>query len=94
MTVLEHDLGAPEVRDQRLYRLLDDEPHAHGRGKVVHDVAFVDELVDDRRMQHRVDDEVETRSITEILDVVERSGREIVEHPDLVALIQEQLREV
>ena len=45
-------------------------------------------------MEHRVDDEVETRSIAKMLDVVERPGREVVQNPDLVAFVQEQLREM
>ena len=94
VAVLEHDLGAAQVRDERLHRLLDDQPHADRRGEVVDDVALVDELVDDRPVQHRVDDEVEVRAVAEMLDVVERSGREVVEHPDLVAFVEQQLGEV
>ena len=59
--VLEHDLGAAEVGDERPHGLLDDEPHADRGGEVVDDVAAVDELVHDRRREHRVDDEVEAR---------------------------------
>jgi hypothetical protein len=32
---------------------------------------------------------VEVVAIAEMLDVVQRSGREIVEHPDLVAFIEQ-----
>ena len=48
-----------QVRDERVHRLLDDQPHADGGGEVVDDVALVDELVHDRRVEHGVDDEVE-----------------------------------
>ena len=61
VAVLEHDLGALEVRDERVHRLLDDQPHADGRGEVVDDVALVHELVDDAELEHGVDDEVEVR---------------------------------
>ena len=94
VAVLEHDLGAAQVRHERLHRLLDDEPHADRRCEVVDDVALVDELVDDRPVQDGVDDEVELVAVAEVLDVVERSGREVVEHPHLVALVEQELGEV
>jgi predicted glycoside hydrolase/deacetylase ChbG (UPF0249 family) len=56
---------------------------------VVDDVALVDELVDDRPVQHRVDDQMEVLAVAEMLDVVERAGREIVEYPDLVTFIEQ-----
>ena len=89
VAVLEHDLRSAQVRHERLHRLLDDEPHADRRGQVVDDVALVDELVDDRPVQHRVDDQVEVLAVAEMLDVVQRAGREVVEHPDLVAFIEQ-----
>jgi hypothetical protein len=73
---------------------LDDEPYAHGRRQVVHDVALVDELVDHRPVQDGVDDEVETVPFAEMLDVLERAGGEVVEHPHLVSLVEQELRQV
>ena len=49
VAVLEDDLGPLNVRDQRVHRLLDDQPHADCRGEVVDDVALVDELAHDGR---------------------------------------------
>ena len=59
VAVLEHDLRALEVGHERVHRLLDDQPHAHGRSEVVDDVALVDELVDDSAVEHGIDDEME-----------------------------------
>ena len=59
VAVVEHDLRSLDVRDERVHGLLDDQPDADGGREVVDDVALVDELVDDGRLQHRVDDEVE-----------------------------------
>ena len=92
--VLEHDLGAAEVRDERAHGLLDDQPHADRCREVVDDVAAVDELVHDGRREHRVDDEMEPRPVAEMGDVVERAGGEVVEDPDLVLLVEEELGEV
>ena len=89
VAVLENDLGAAQVRHERLHRLFDDESHSDGRGQVVHDVALVDELVDDRPVENGVDDEVEAVAIAKVLDVVERSRREVVEHPHLVPFIEQ-----
>ena len=44
---VEHDLGAADVREQRLERPVDDELHADGRGEVHDDVDVLHEL-DDR----------------------------------------------
>jgi hypothetical protein len=57
--VVEHVLGAVEVRHDRVHRALDDQARADGRGEVVHDVDLVHELVDDRVRQDGVDDEME-----------------------------------
>ena len=94
VTVLEDDLGATQVRHERLHGLLDDQTDTHRRGEVVDHVAFVDELVDDRPVEYGVHDEMKSVTIPEVLDVVERSGRKIVEHPYLVSFVEQQLREV
>jgi hypothetical protein len=94
MAVLEHDLRAAQVRDEGLDRLFDDQPHADSGREVVHDVAFVDELVDGRPVEYRVDDEMEPLSVAKMLDVLQRARGEIVEHPDLVPFVKKELGEV
>ena len=94
VAVVEHDLGALDVRDHRVHRLLDDQAHADGGGEVVDDVALVDELADDRPGEHRVDDEVEARVLAQVGDVVDAAGREVVEREDLPALLEQRLAEV
>ena len=82
VAVLEHDLGALEVRDQGVHRLLDDEPDADGRCKVVDDITLVYELVDDGGLST----ESTTRWICvagQVLDVRQRARGEVVERPDL-----------
>ena len=93
--VVEHDLGALEVRDERVHRLLDDQPHADRRRQVVDDVALVHELVDDRRLEHRVDDEVEVaaRRIRCSTFRIE-PGREVVERVDLPAVVEQPFAEM
>src|SRR5215208_581707 len=94
VAVLEDRLGAADVRDHRVHRLLDDQPHADRGSEVVHDVALVDELADDRGRQHRVNDEVEPRPVAQLLDVAMSPGREIVEDVDLLTLLEQLLGEV
>src|SRR5439155_8778124 len=72
----------------------DDQAYADRRREVVHDVALVDELADDRRREHRVDDKVESRVVPERLDVAVGAGREVVDDEDLGASIEEIFREV
>ena len=69
--MLEHDLRALEVRDERVDGLLDDEPDAHRGCEVIDDVALVDELVDHGAVEHRVDDEMEVAIPAQVLDVAE-----------------------
>jgi hypothetical protein len=45
-------------------------------------------------VQDGVDDEMEPVTVAEVLDVLERAGREVVEDPHLVSLVEEELREV
>ena len=92
--VVEHDLRPLEVRDERVDGLLDDQPHADRRRQVVDDVALVHELVDDRRLEHRVDDEVEVLAGHQVLDVPHRARREVVERVDLRAFAQKSLAEM
>ena len=59
VAVVEDDLGALDVRDERAHGLLDDEPHADRRARDGRRRRNVHELVHDRRLEHRVDDEME-----------------------------------
>jgi len=74
--------------------LLDDEPNADGGREVIDEVALVDQLVDDLPVEDGVDDEMEAFVVAEVLHVGERARREVVEHPHLVAFIEQQLGEV
>ena len=74
MAMLEHELCATEIRDERPDGLLDDQAHPHRRGKVIDDVAAVDQLVHHCRLQDAVDDQVEAVAIAEVLDVLQRPG--------------------
>jgi len=94
LAVLEDGLRPVDVRDERVHRLLDDQPHADRGGEVVHDVAAVDELVDDRRLQHRVDHEVEVAALAQVRDVSLRAGGEVVEDADFAARGGEGARDV
>ena len=52
------------------------------------------ELVDDGAVQDGVDDEMELGPVAEPLDVRERPGGEVVERPDLVAGVEQELAEM
>src|SRR5262249_29887462 len=92
--VLEHVLGALNVGQQRVPRLLDDQTGADPGGKWVADVALVDELRDDRGREDRPEDRGEGGSLLEGRDIRARARREVVEHEALRAGIEEKLREV
>src|SRR6266536_759016 len=94
VAVIEHGLGALDVRHERVDGLFDDEPHSDRRREVEHDVAAVHELVDDRRLEHGVHYEVEVAALAQMRDVALRAGREIVEDEDLPALFEKELREM
>ena len=89
--MVEHVLRPLDVRDERVHRLLDDEPHAHRGRKMEDDVAAMYELVHDGRLEHRVDDEVEVAPFAQVGDVPLRPCREVVEHEDLPACVEEDL---
>ena len=61
---------------------------------MVDDVDLVDELVDDRRVQNRIDDEVEVAPARKVRHVVDRARREVVEYPHLPTVLEEELAEV
>jgi hypothetical protein len=74
-------------------RLLDNQTDSDGRGEVIDDVAFVDELSNDRRRQDGVDDEVEAGPLAEVRDILDRAGREVVEGEGLPAIVEKEFRE-
>ena len=92
--VLEHVLGALDVRKQRSAGLLDDQAYAYGSGQVVHDVAPVHELADDGLREHGVDHEVEALAVAEVEDVRLLAGREVVESEDFHSFVEEELGQV
>ena len=71
MAMLEDELCATEIRDERPHGLLDDQAHPNRCGKVIDDVAAVDQLVHHRRLQDAVDDQVEAVAIAKVLDVLQ-----------------------
>ena len=87
--MLEHELGAPKIRHERPNRLLDDQPHTDCSRQVIDDVAAIHELVDDRRLEDAVDDEMKALTVAEMLDVLQRPCREIIENPHVPAVIEE-----
>jgi hypothetical protein len=94
VAVAEDGLCPLHVRHHRPHRLLDDEPDADSGGQVIDDVALVNELADDGRSQHRVHDEVELAPTLQVLDVLLRPGRQIVEGVDLAPLLEQELGEM
>jgi len=92
--VVEHVLRSLDVRHERVHGLLDDEAHADRGREVVDDVAAMHELVHDRRLEHRVDDEMEVAPVAQMRDVSLGPGGEIVEDEHLHAPVEEQLGEV
>src|SRR4051794_23398550 len=94
IAVLQHVLRPLDVRDECVHRLLDDQPYADGGCEVEDDVAAMHELVDDRRLQHGVDDQMEVAALAEMRDVPLGARREIVECEDLPAVAEEEPREV
>ena len=92
--VLEDDFGAVHVGFDRVHRLLDDQLHADGGREVKHDVAAIDQLREQRFVRDRVDRVGKTRAALEMGDVVDRSGRQVVEHDDLVPIVEQPLGEM
>ena len=66
VAVFEHRLGALDVRDHRVDRLLDDQPDADGSREMEDHIAPMGELADDRVRQDGVDDEVKVRPLAEL----------------------------
>ena len=92
--MLQDDLGAVHVGLDRVHRLLDDQLDADRGRQVDHDVGAVDELGEQRLVLDAVDRVVEAGLPLEVRDVVDRSGRQVVEDEDLVAALEERLAQV
>ena len=90
--VLEHDLGAVHVGLDRVDRLLDDQLDADRGGEMEDHVAAIDQLREQRLVGDRVDEVLEAGPPFEMRDVVDRSGRQVVEDQHLVALRRAALR--
>ena len=71
-----------------------DQADADSCGQVVDDIALVDELGHDGRGEDRVHHEVEIGMVAEVRDILDRAGREVVEHEHFRALVQEELGQV
>jgi len=59
-----------------------------------YDVRRVDERRDGVPVRRRADDDGEARPANEMLDVLEAAGREIVEHVDFPAAVEQRFSEV
>src|SRR5207302_511765 len=90
----EHDLGEADVGLDGADRRLDDQLDADGGGEVVDLVAAVDELGHQVMVGAGVDGVVEAIVGLEVPDVVDTSGRQIVDDVDLVTAAQKLLRQV
>ena len=91
LACFEHDLGAVDVGFDRVHRRFDDQLDADGGGEMDDDVAAIDELGEHRLVRDGVDGVVELRVRLEVRDVVDRSGRQIVEREDFVAALEQRL---
>ena len=92
--VLEHDFGAVHVGLDRVDRALDDQFDADRGGEVEDDVGAIDPA---RRAAARCRPCRScrgSRARLEMRDVVDRAGRQVVEHLDLVAALRAALGEV
>src|SRR4051794_35101295 len=89
--MLQNDFRSVHVGFDRMNRLLDDQLHADRRSQVHDDVRSIDEFRDDRLVGDRVNGVVEFRIVFEVDDVVDRTGRQVVENEHFVAPIEERL---
>ena len=67
---------------------LDDQPDPDGRGEVEDRVALVDQFGDRRRMVDALDRVVESGVGAEMANIVDASGREVVEDKHLVPALE------
>ena len=92
--MFENDLGAVHVGLDRIDGLLDDQLHADGRREMKDHVAAIDEFGEERLVVDRVDEVLEAGAALEVGDVVDRSGRQVVENQDLVPLLEQRIRQM
>ncbi len=69
MSLLEDDLGAPDIGRQALEGLLHDELDTHGGGQVEHCVTPAHHVVDQVGIEDRAEDELEVTPPEQVLDV-------------------------
>ena len=91
---LENELRPLDVGFDRLHRTLDDEPDPDGGGEMEDDVGVVDELRHDGAVLDRVDRVRESRLGFEVLDVFHPPRGEIVDDRDVVAALEQRVREM
>src|SRR5262249_51411025 len=72
----------------------DDQLDADRGGEMEDDIAAIDQLGEQRLVVHRVDEVLEAGAPFQVRDIVDRSGREVVEDEDLVALLEQRIGEM
>src|SRR5262245_65108619 len=87
--VLQHHLGAVHVGLDGVDRLFDDQLDTDGGGEMKDHVAAIDELGEQPLVVDGVDEVLEAVPSLEMRDVVDRSGRQVVEDQDVVALCEQ-----
>ena len=92
--VLQDDFRAVDVGLDGVHRLLDDQLDPHRRGEMEDDVAAIDELGEQRLVVDRIDEVLEPLTSLQMGDVLDRAGRQVVEHQDLMAACEQRVGEV
>ena len=82
------------VRLDRVHRALDDQLDAHRGSQVKHRIGLIDQLLEERQIQHRVDDALERVELPQVRDVSKRPGRQVVDDGDSIAPRDQCIREV
>lgn len=90
----EDRLGAHDIGLDGVHRALDDELHADRGGQVEDQAAFADQPVHDDLVGDGFDGEVETGIISQVGDVFEAPGGEVVDDGDAVAALEQGLSQV
>jgi hypothetical protein len=86
---LQDGLGSQDVGLDDVNRILDHELHADRRRQVVDQIAFADQPVQHLFVENGVDGEVVAGVLSQALDVLETTGREVVDDDDVVAATEE-----
>ena len=94
MGLLEDDLRAPDVGDERLEGPLDDELDPDRRREMEDDVCPGDQVVDEVGVDDGPHDELEPRVADMVPDVVVAAGGEVVEGDHRVPAGKESVPEV